>query len=100
MSDRTFDTVLELRVKAEDWQAYHRAKELALAAQKSADAAWALLGFPAKGDGWAKLAKVTDGQSAQVVVRDGNGTPLASGVVSQRTNPPREASTFWVSPRL
>ena len=95
-----FAAILEIQVKAEDWQTLNRLNETAKAAEKAAKAQRQLMGLPDKGEDWAKLAKIKDGESAQVVLRDGNNNPLAAGVLSQRTNPPREASTFWVSPRL
>jgi len=94
------ETVVTCTTTAENWRNYRDLAAKAAAARKAADAAWALLGLPEDGKAWATLAGLASGQTAKVVVCDGNGTPLAAGVISERENPPRPASISWVSPRL
>ena len=90
----------EVKVAAEAWAEYHRLNELAKASAKAANAAWEMLGLPDSGKEWAALAGIASGETAKVVVVNGNGVPLASGVISERMMPPRPASVSWVSPRL
>ena len=94
------EAILEIKTTAEAFAEYHKAKQIALAASKAAEAKWQAMGLPENGEGWRELAKLGEGETAKVVLKDGNGNFLASGTISQRTNPPRKASTFWVSPRL
>ena len=67
------EAILEIKTTAEAFAEYHKAKQVALAASKAADAKWQAMGLPESGEGWRELAKLGEGETAKVILKDGNG---------------------------
>lgn len=94
------DKLVQVTIAQDDWDKFNRLNEAAKAAAKAAAQAWDSFGLPASGKDWATLVKLNDGETASVTVFNGNGTPLAAGVVTQRITPPQPEKKAWIAPRL